>query len=175
MKRTKWMIAAAMVMLAFGCMTSLLAQTKKTVEMRVPTSTSITGTVKVSIPFAFSVAGKAFGAGTYYIGPANDGNEMAIKSASGKAALLAPANLVNVANKVVPPKLVFHKYGDQYFLAQTWLKYSDEGREFFVTPEELKMAREYRQETIVLALFKNMGVGPLPGVTAPLRSPMQVR
>ena len=45
MKRAKWMIAAAMVML-FGCMTSLLAQSKKTVEMRVPTSTSITGTVK---------------------------------------------------------------------------------------------------------------------------------
>ena len=95
---------------------------------------AITGTVKVTIPFAFSVAGKTFEAGTYYIGPADEGNEMAIKSASGKTALLALTNMVSIANQVVPPKLVFHKYGDQYFLTQAWLKYSDEGREFFVTP-----------------------------------------
>ncbi len=174
MNRTKLMIAAA-IMLAISCLPSLAQNHNKNTEMRVPATTTITGTVKVSIPFAFSVAGKAFEAGTYYIGPANDGNEMAIKSASGKAALLAATNLVSVANKVVPPKLVFHKYRDQYFLAQTWLKYSDEGREFFVTPEELKMARDYRQETVVLAVLKNMGVGPVPAVTAPLRAPMQAR
>ena len=149
MKRTKWMIATALV-LAITYTPSIYAQ-KKTMEMRVPATASITGTVRVAIPFAFSVAGKTFEAGTYYIGPANEGNEMAIKSASGKAALLASTNLVSVANKVVPPKLVFHKYGDQYFLTQTWLKYSDEGREFFVTPEELRMAREYGQEKVVLA------------------------
>ena len=39
---------------------SIYSQTKKTTEMRVPATASITGTVKVSIPFAFSVAGKSF-------------------------------------------------------------------------------------------------------------------
>ncbi len=152
MKRMTLMIAAALV-LAISYTPSMNAQ-KKTVELRVPATTSITGTVKVAIPFAFSVAGKSFEAGTYYIGPADDGNEMAIKNVSGKAAVLAATNLVSVASDVVPPKLVFHKYADQYFLAQAWLKYSDEGREFFVSPEELKMARDYHQEQVVVLAAK---------------------
>lgn len=150
MKRMKLMIAAAAATLIV-CLPALAQNQKNTVEMRVPTTTSITGTVRVSIPFAFSVAGKTFEPGAYYIGPANEGNEMAIKSTNGKTALLAPTNLVSVGNEVVPPKLVFHKYGNEHFLAQTWLKYSDAGREFFVSPEELKMAREYSQERVVLA------------------------
>ena len=151
MTRITWMIATALV-LAISYMPSSYGQSKKTTEMRVPATASITGTVKVTIPFDFTVAGKTLKAGTYYIGPANEGNEMAIKSASGRTAVMAPTNLVSVANKVVPPKLVFHKYGDQYFLTQTWLKYSDEGREFFVTPEELMMAREHSQEKVVIAM-----------------------
>jgi hypothetical protein len=174
MKRTKWTIAAALV-LAIGYVPSIYSQTTKTTEMRVPATASITSTVKVSIPFAFTAAGKSFAPGAYYIGPANEGNEMAIKSVSGKSAVMAPTNLVSVANKVVPPKLVFHKYGDQYFLAQTWLKYSDEGREFFVTPEELKMAREYSQKTVVLALVKNMGISAVPAWSSRISPPAQVR
>lgn len=150
MKRTTLMIATVLV-LAITYLPSSYSQTNKTTEMRVPATASVTGTVKVSIPFEFSVAGKTFEAGTYYIGPANEGNEMAIKSVSGKSAVMAPTNIVSVANKVVPPKLVFHKYGNQYFLAQTWLKYSDEGREFFVSPQELTMAREYGQERVIVA------------------------
>ena len=69
--------------------------------------------------------------------------------------------MVSIANQVVPPKLIFHKYADQYFLTQAWLKYSDEGREFFVTPRELQMAREYSQERVVLALVGNMGTSPI--------------
>jgi hypothetical protein len=174
MKRTTLMIATVLV-LAITYLPSSYSQTNKTTEMRVPATASVTGTVKVSIPFEFSVAGKTFEAGTYYIGPANEGNEMAIKSVSGKSAVMAPTNLVSAANKVVPPKLVFHKYGDQYFLAQTWLKYSDEGREFFATPEELKMAREHSQKTVVLALVRNMGISAVPAWSSRIPPAAQVR
>jgi len=146
----KWMLAVAVV-LVMSCAPFAYGQ-KKSIEMRVPAITTITGTVKVTIPFGFSVAGKTFEPGTYYIGPANEGNEMAINSVSGKAAVLTATIPVSTANAVVPPKLVFHKYGDHYFLTQTWLKYSDAGREFFVTPEELNLAREYSQEHVILAM-----------------------
>ena len=100
---------------------------------------------------------------------------MAIKSVSGKSAVIAPTNLVSAANKVVPPKLVFHEYSYQYFLAQTWLKYSVEGPELFVSPEELKMAREDGQQTVVLALVRNMGISAVPGGTPRIPPTAQVR
>ena len=151
MKRTTWMIATALVV-AISYMPSSYAQTKKTTEMRVPATASVTGTVKVAIPFDFTVAGKTLKAGTYDIGLADEGNEMAIKSENGKGAVMAPTSLVSVANKVVPPKLVFHRYGDHCYLTQAWLNYSDEGREFFASAEELKMAHEYSQEKVILAM-----------------------
>lgn len=173
MKRMTLMIAAALV-LAISYTPSINAQ-KKTVELRVPATSSITGTVKVAIPFAFSVGRKSFEAGTYYIGPADQENEIVIRSVSGKTALLVLTNLVSVANSVVPPKLVFHKYGDQYFMAQAWLKYSDSGREFFVSPEELRMAREHSQETVVLAILTNTAVGIVSIPAEPYRRLPQTR
>ena len=38
------------------------------------------------------------------------------------------------------PKLIFHKYGKRYFLAEARLPNMDSGRKFYVTREELKIA-----------------------------------
>jgi hypothetical protein len=145
MNRTKLMIAAVIVLVT-AYAASLYAQSTN-IEIRVPTTTSITGTVKVAIPFQFSVAGKTFPAGTYYIGPSGE-KAMAIRSVAGPS-LMVLTNAVT-ANNVTAPKLVFHKYGHEYFLAQAWLRNSDSGRELFVSPREIQMAREYRQAQVAL-------------------------
>ena len=149
MKRTNRIIAIAVALL-IGLPT-LHAQTTNVV-MTVPTTTSISGTVQVNIPFAFSVAGKTFAAGEYAISP-SDEKGITIKSVKGNSAAMVLTNAVG-SSKVEGPKLVFHKYGDKYFLTQTWLRASDRGRELFASPEEIRMAREYHQQQVTLVAAK---------------------
>ncbi len=47
-------------------------------------------------------------------------------------------------------KLVFHRYGDRYFLAQLWVAGSDSGRELAQSPREMEVARNYTVQDVVL-------------------------
>ncbi len=147
MKRVETILAMVIVVV-LACVLPSFAQTK-IVELRVATSTSVTGMVKIEIPFAFSVAGKTFAAGMYYVGPAND-RAVVVKSEDGRAALVASTNNIEAAEEIARPKLVFHRYGDNYFLAQSWLRHSSTGREFFASAEEIRAARDYQQQVVAL-------------------------
>ncbi len=147
MKRVEMMLAVLMV-LVLACAHPSFSQTN-TVELRVATSTSVTGTVKIEIPFAFSLAGKSFAAGTYSVGPANDRAVM-IKSEDGRSVLVVATNSIEAAEEIAKPKLVFHRYGDDYFLAQSWLRHSSTGREFFASADEIHAARGYQQQVVAL-------------------------
>jgi hypothetical protein len=50
-------------------------------------------------------------------------------------------------------KLVFHKYGNAYFLAAAWLPNSDHAREFFASAKETQVARNGGQDVVELALL----------------------
>jgi hypothetical protein len=100
--------------------------------------------LRTNIPFSFSVGGKIFEAGDYYISRSGE-KGVTIQEASTKRSVVVLTNAVSVGPNVSEPKLVFHRYGDKYFLAQTWLRQSDVGREIFESSEETKMARDYRQ------------------------------
>lgn len=146
MKRNIWIGLAVALLLGISPMLS--AQSSK-VMMRVPTTTSVTGTVTVSIPFAFSLEGKTFPEGEYTMQPLTD-RTVAIRDSGGKQAVVALTNSVSNGNEISAPKLVFHRYGGQAFLTQAWLRQSDIGREFHVSPDEIRMAREYSQDQVTL-------------------------
>ena len=101
MRTTKSLLSAAFVIAALGVIPAL-AQTSATYD----------------VPFAFSVSGKTLPAGEYKIGVDNNRTGLVqIKSADGRATF----TLTHSAGAGAPsaePKLVFHRYGDQYFLAQ---------------------------------------------------------
>ena len=147
MKRTQWMIA---VMLAVLIGLPIVYAQSTNVVMQVPATTSVNGAVRVTIPFDFSVSGKSLKAGEYLIAPADE-KGISFKGSNGSAVALT--NGIS-SNKADGPKLVFHKYGHTYFLAQTWLRNSESGRELFVSPQEINMAREYKQEQVVLVAKK---------------------
>jgi hypothetical protein len=50
-------------------------------------------------------------------------------------------------------KLVFHKYGNAYFLAAAWLPNSDHPREFYASPNEIQVARTGGLDVVELALL----------------------
>ncbi len=146
MKRNSWILLVAGLLMVVPM---LSAQT----VMPVPTTTSVTGTVTIEIPFRFSVDGKIFHSGSYTIAPLTD-KTVALRSVEGKQSAVIMTNAVTTANNISGPKLVFHRYGDDYFLTQAWLRVSDTGREFPVSADEIRMAREYSQQQVVLVAKK---------------------
>lgn len=145
-------IAAVCALLIAGSAQVVQAETSN-VELMIAESWGISGTTRVNIPFAFSVGGTTLAAGDYNISP-NGEKGIAIQNGSGKTAVIALTNAVSPDTNARAPKLVFHRYGDQYFLAQTWLRTSDTGRQLFVSAEEMKAAREFGDQQVVVQAGK---------------------
>ncbi len=78
--------------------------------------------VSVNIPFDFVVGGERLWAGDYYLRPdRNVQGVMVIKNSDGMKSWMFMAVF---DEQLVPqgrPRLVFHRYQDQYFLREVWL------------------------------------------------------
>lgn len=72
---------------------------------------------RAEVPFNFIVGGKALPAATYNISEVGE-SAMALRDGKGDAVMftIAPAD----AKHAMHNKLVFHQYGDRYFLYQVW-------------------------------------------------------
>jgi len=78
--------------------------------------------ISVDVPFEFSAGHSVFPAGKYTVRPAgvNTNGVIRIISEDGKASgmlLTDSAESIQSKNETV---LIFHRYGDQYFLYQVW-------------------------------------------------------
>ena len=106
--------------------------------------------VQVNIPFEFSAGNTTLPSGVYSIKRLS-GNYLALHSTDGKSSVIlnAPLNLTSVDEKA-GERLVFKKYGEEYFLSQIWLTV-DTGRELSVrkkaaTPELVAISLRIKQE-----------------------------
>ncbi|OLE55819.1 MAG: hypothetical protein AUG51_01390 [Acidobacteria bacterium 13_1_20CM_3_53_8] len=105
------------------------------------------GTLKAHIPFAFSVNEQTLEAGDYTISRLTE-NSIVIESADGRHRVIAQVPRTVSTNPNAAQnleKLVFHQYGDQYFLAQVWMIRATDGRELNRSKSEAKAADEMRQ------------------------------
>jgi hypothetical protein len=101
------------------------------------------GRLEVSIPFDFSAGKVILHAGNYSI-TRKSAAALAIRSVDGKTTALVNAPLtIGSRDSKAGERLVFNKYGDQYFLSQVWLSI-DSGRQLFTSGAETKAARDYR-------------------------------
>lgn len=101
--------------------------------------------MRAQIPFDFSVANKDFRAGDYRVGRINDqGDAILISSADATAQLVVLTNPAGAANESenTVSKLVFHRYGSQYFLSQIWSPGS--GRALLMSKRERAAQRELK-------------------------------
>jgi hypothetical protein len=98
---------------------------------------------KANIPFDFTVADKELPAGQYWIGRAqpNAGDlVLAISNSDDRAnAMTMPVQTLELQNAT---KLIFHRYGDQYFLSEVWVAGSNTGREIPKSHEERQLERK---------------------------------
>ena len=99
--------------------------------------------LRANIPFDFVVGDKKLPAGEYSIGRArqdSDDSILLISSADGRGNAIRLS--IPVGSRVLKNEgtLVFHRYGDQYFLSQVWPVSASTGRELTRSLSERELA-----------------------------------
>ena len=124
MKNAIWRITGILVL-------ALLAATQ-TVRAQEP--------VLVNIPFAFAAGDATLPAGEYRVQPRHASPALLIQRTDGSAATFVISMAVASNQPQVQTKLVFHRYGKRYFLAQVWRAGESRGRELLKSAKENEQA-----------------------------------
>jgi hypothetical protein len=99
--------------------------------------------VFADIPFEFSVGYKTMPAGEYTVQTvATAGNSLMIQSADGKMAAVRLSEETRPIKNKTAARLVFHRYGERYFLAEVWNGVDLKGRQLLKSQEESAIERE---------------------------------
>jgi hypothetical protein len=111
-----------------------------------------TGVVKANVPFSFIVNKTELPAGEYRIQPMGiaGSGAMAIESRDTKVIKAFLPSACQSAQTQEKTKLVFHRYGTQYFLAEIWRAGDDRGQELPATGLENEVARDYAAQSVVV-------------------------
>jgi hypothetical protein len=122
-------------------------------------------TMSVTIPFDFAVGDKTLPAGEYYFQRTMDNSRVVTQIRSRDKTLsiyLPQTHPVQDLNVQLDSKskLVFNKYGDQFFLSQVWVLERRIGEELPKTSQERRNQREIagragKPETITIAATSN--------------------
>lgn len=110
--------------------------------------------VQADVPFAFNLQDNAMPAGSYQI-IARDGQMFEVWNLDEHRGQLLLKQVGIEASRAQSPKMVFHKYGDRYFLSQIWGADSHYGIQFAESrlEKEVKMAAvHHAPETVTIAM-----------------------
>lgn len=97
--------------------------------------------LKVDIPFAFEVENQQLPSGTYWLDfiTTGDGSLQVIRGVHGKALIFSTTS-TSSQNASAITKLIFHRYGDRYFLTEI-SNWDGHTRTFAVSPKEKEAMR----------------------------------
>jgi hypothetical protein len=73
--------------------------------------------VAATVPFGWQANGHQFPAGRYTINKEESSPVLSIRNENGKGTFLMTGE---ASSSNTSPRLVFHRYGDHYFLAEVW-------------------------------------------------------
>lgn len=96
--------------------------------------------IKADVPFSFSAGYGALPAGEYSIARTGVGQVVLLSSGQRGVELMMPQT-ADWRDNVGTPKLVFHRYGDEYFLAEIWTNADDCVRKLGIHPRERQLAK----------------------------------
>jgi hypothetical protein len=110
--------------------------------------------VKATVPFSFIVGRSTLSAGEYSLKTMSNGQVLALSNLDAKMTELVLLNSCEslTASKT---KLVFHRYGDRYFLSQIWTEGNNRGHEIPISQREEETARNSSMQQLVLVAEKH--------------------
>ncbi|HEX6728888.1 MAG TPA: hypothetical protein VF074_02705 [Pyrinomonadaceae bacterium] len=105
------------------------------------------------IPFDFVVGKKTLPAGEYVVRPnrTRSNDVWLVQSKDGDTSALFTTTAVQSSKAAKRTKLVFNKYGDQYFLSQIWFDGSNSGRELIKRHKERELEKNIARRMVVLS------------------------
>lgn len=112
----------------------------------------------VNVPFDFNVKGKTLPAGEYLVkhGSSADSSGLIIKRRDGRGNAIVLTMTLESRESQTASRLVFRRYGEQYFLSQVWTSGESVGKELFKTKRERSLDIELaktndRPEVVAIA------------------------
>jgi hypothetical protein len=98
--------------------------------------------LQANVPFTFEVGNKAMPAGSYQVEsmPTGNGSLQVLRSNSGEARLTISTMATATKSGTPAPSLVFHRYGNRYFLAQIRTA-GGHARQLYPSSQEKELAR----------------------------------
>ena len=102
------------------------------------------GDLVTNIPFPFVVANRALPPGRYIITPIGEKNIRIY--AANEQGVLVPTHSVQGRAPEGTTKVVFHRYGDTYFLSEVWAPANGIGRELFTSQAERELSKRGGKE-----------------------------
>ena len=108
-----------------------------------PAAADSFGSIRVDVPFEFSAGHSVFPAGKYTIRSAdvNTDGVIRITSEDGKTAIFLSTHSAQSVRSKDETVVIFHHYGDQYFLFQVWAVGDTSGLEIPRSSMERQAAR----------------------------------
>ena len=146
MKKQAYMIMTVIMLVTVAGLSTAKAQTIRNAQLR------------ANIPFTFSFGEKTLPAGEYILERMNPDSSMKILQLRSKAghvsALIQTSSVIGKIDDNA--RLVFYRYGDQYFFAQAWLPSDNIGMQApkSRTEKSRELAREKRSTETVVATVR---------------------
>lgn len=103
------------------------------------------GDLVADVPFAFVVAGRTLPPGHYVVNNQNDDLRIHDSRSQG---IFVPAHSAQRGAHENSSKMVFHRYGDTYFLSEVWVGGNSIGRALFPSRVERKMVESGKEREI---------------------------
>ena len=121
--------------------------------LMVPTTQAQSIMLKADIPFDFTVGDKQLHSGEYHVKQMNQGLTLIIESKDARSSAMVLTTPTQAKKISDVGKLVFNRYGDQYFLSKIWAPSSDTGREVRKSRLEREVAQRLSEggPTVVAA------------------------
>jgi len=108
--------------------------------------------LKANIPFNFIVSKAELPAGEYTLRSLGSSDTlMLIQSKDGQMAKMVLPKACESSKAPTASKLVFHRYGSEYFLAQIWTAGHEQGKELPKSSRETEVAQDHPVQNVVLA------------------------
>ena len=111
--------------------------------------------IVLKVPFSFVAGKKTLPAGEYTVKRALSTRLTLIRNAGGRREYTTILTMpVRPETMALAAKLIFHRYGDQYFLHQVWTPGNERGGQLFESRAELELAKsasEVQRVSIIAA------------------------
>jgi hypothetical protein len=108
--------------------------------------------VRANVPFDYKVGNATMMAGNCSIQGAGSADVLAIRCDGSEAKLVLSRAVIG--KPAAATKLIFHKYGDQYFLAQVWIEGNDTGVQLPRTRVEKELMSRAEPDSVVILAQK---------------------